>query len=182
MQRVREEANILYWGCNAARFDDIGRTYRVSHIETNDSKWLWEVEGSIIFLNYGAQWLQEDCTFVFYQPVFKKMTLAGLNSLFRKSVRYQWKIGFFTIYSTNRDLYWSFGFWGWSNHQDQHFFLMKWGCWGHWGHWGCWGRWGHWGCRSFKAWKTTTEDFRVILAFKFSFIFMFKKSFLGVES
>ena len=54
-------------------------------------------------------------------------------------------------------------------------FLMKWGCWGHWGHWGCWGRWGHWGCRSFKAWKTTTEDFRVIKAFEFSFIFMFWK-------
>ena len=24
------------------------------HIEMNDSKWLWEVEGSIIFLNHGA--------------------------------------------------------------------------------------------------------------------------------
>ena len=60
-------------------------------------------------------------------------------------------------------------------------FLMKWGCWGHWGHWGCWGHWGHWGCRGFKAWKITTEDFRVIQAFEFSFIFMFwKKVFLGL--
>ena len=59
-------------------------------------------------------------------------------------------------------------------------FLMKWGCWGHWGHWGCWGHWGHWGCRGFKAWKITTEDFRVIQVFEFSFIFMFWKNlFLG---
>ena len=58
--------------------------------------------------------------------------------------------------------------------------LMKWGCRGHWGHWGCWGHWGHWGCRGFKAWKIKTEDFRVIQAFEFSFIFMFwKKVFLG---
>ena len=59
-------------------------------------------------------------------------------------------------------------------------FLMKWGCRGHWGHWGCWGHWGHWGCRGVKAWKITTEDFRVIQAFEFSFIFMFwKKVFWG---
>ena len=55
-------------------------------------------------------------------------------------------------------------------------FLMKWGCWGH------WGRWGHWGCRSFKAWKTTTEDFRAIKAFEFSFIFMFWKNIFWIES
>ena len=60
------------------------------------------------------------------------------------------------------------------------FFLMEWGCWGHWSHWGCWGHWGHCGCRSFKAWKITNEDFRVIHAFEFSFILMFwKKVFLG---
>jgi hypothetical protein len=58
--------------------------------------------------------------------------------------------------------------------------LTKWGCRGHWGHWGCWGHWGHWGCRGFEAWKTTTEDFRVIQEFEFSFIFMFwKKVFFG---
>ena len=61
-------------------------------------------------------------------------------------------------------------------------FLMKWGCWGHWGHWGCWGHWGHWGCRGFKAWKITTEDFKFIQVFEFSFIFMFYKKFFGVES
>ena len=54
-------------------------------------------------------------------------------------------------------------------------FLMKWGCWGHWGHWGCWGHWGHWGCRGFKAWKITTEDFKVIHVIKFSLILMFWK-------
>ena len=37
--------------------------------------------------------------------------------------------------------------------------LMIWGCWGH---WGCWGCWVHWCCRGSKAWKITTEDFRVI--------------------
>ena len=34
-----------------------------------------------IFLIYGALWLQEVRIFVFHQPVFKKMTSAGLNSL-----------------------------------------------------------------------------------------------------
>jgi hypothetical protein len=61
-------------------------------------------------------------------------------------------------------------------------FLMKWGCRGHWGHWGCWAHWGHWGCRGFKAWKITIEDFRVIQAFEFSFIFMFWKKVFWVES
>ena len=28
--------------------------YRVSHLKMSDSKWLWGVEGSIIFWNYGA--------------------------------------------------------------------------------------------------------------------------------
>ena len=59
---------------------------------------------------------------------------------------------------------------------------MKWGCWGHWGHWGCWCCWGHWVCRSFKAWKTTIEDFRTIQAFEFSFIFIFWKKKIWEES
>ena len=54
-------------------------------------------------------------------------------------------------------------------------FMSKWGCRGHWGHWGCWGQWGHWGCRGFKAWKITTDDFRVIQELELSFIFMFWK-------
>ena len=35
--------------------------------------------------------------FEFYQPVFKKLTLADLNSLQKKGVRYKWKIGLFII-------------------------------------------------------------------------------------
>jgi hypothetical protein len=31
-------------------------------------------------LNYGSQWRQEVWKFVFHQPVFKKITSAGLNS------------------------------------------------------------------------------------------------------
>ena len=37
-----------------------------------------------ILLNYGAKWLQEVWTFEFHQPVFKKVTSAGLNSLRKK--------------------------------------------------------------------------------------------------
>ena len=60
--------------------------------------------------------------------------------------------------------------------------LVKWGCWGHWGHRGCWGCWGHWGCRGLKAWKITTEDFRLIQVLEISFISMFldKKIFGGI--
>ena len=58
--------------------------YRVSHSEVYKVNQLWGVEGPIILLNYGAQWLQEVWTFVFYQSVFKKMTSAGLNSLRQK--------------------------------------------------------------------------------------------------
>ena len=46
---------------------------------------------------------------------------------------YQWKIGLLMIHS--RDWNWSSGSQGWSNHQDQKLFLMKWGCQCHWGHW-----------------------------------------------
>ena len=57
---------------------------------------------------------------------------------------------------------------------------MKWGCWGHWGHRGCWGCWGHWGCRGSRAWKITTEGFRLIQVLDLSFISMFLgKKFLG---
>ena len=61
-------------------------------------------------------------------------------------------------------------------------YLMKWGCRDQWGHWGCWGHWDHWGCRGVKAWKITTGDFRGIQVFELSFIFMFWKNDLGVES
>ena len=60
--------------------------------------------------------------------------------------------------------------------------LMKWGCWGHWSHWCCWGCWGHWDCRCSKAWKITTEDFRVIQVLEFSFILMFWKKMVDHET
>ena len=61
---------------------------------------------------------------------------------------------------------------------------MKWGCWGHWGHRGCWGCWGHWGCRGSKAWKITTEGFRLIQVLELSFIYIFlgKKSLVETWS
>ena len=59
---------------------------------------------------------------------------------------------------------------------------MKWGCKGHWGHWGCWGCRGHWGCRDSKVGKITTEDFRVIQFLEFSFILIFWKNIVLVES
>ena len=52
-------------------------------------------------------------------------------------------------------------------------YMVKWGCWGHWDHQGCWGCWGHWGCRGSKAWKITTEGFRLIQVLELSFISMF---------
>ena len=39
------------------------------------------------FFNYGGWWVQEVLPFEFHQPVFKKVTLSGLNSLRQK--RYQ---------------------------------------------------------------------------------------------
>ena len=51
--------------------------------------------------------------------------------------------------------------------------LMKKGCRGQWGHRGCRGRWGQWGFRGSKAWKITTEDFRVIQVLVLRFLLMF---------
>ena len=42
------------------------------------------VEESNIFLNNGGWWVQEVLPFEFYQPVFKKVALTGLNSLLQK--------------------------------------------------------------------------------------------------
>ena len=117
---------------------------------------------------------------MFHQPVFKKMTSAGLNSLQQKEHQISVKNWIFDDPFHKKGLIlviWVLGMIKPSGSVDV---LMKWGCWSHWGHWGCWGHCGHWGCRGFKAWKITTEDFKVIQAFEFSFIFMFwKKVFLG---
>ena len=49
-------------------------TYRVYHIEMDETKWLRGIERSIILLNYGAQWLREIWTFEFHPQAFKKVT------------------------------------------------------------------------------------------------------------
>ena len=38
-------------------------------------------------MNFGTQWVQEVLKFEFHQPVFKKGTYAGLNSLRQKGYR-----------------------------------------------------------------------------------------------
>ena len=117
---------------------------------------------------------------MFHQPVFKKMTSAGLNSLRQKNYQISVENWIFDDPFHKKGLILVIWVLGMIKPSRSVNFLMKWGCWGRWGHWGCWGHWGHWGCRDFKAWKINTEDFRVIQAFEFSFIFMFwKKVFWG---
>ena len=55
-----------------------------------------------------AQWLQEVWTFEFHQPIFKKVTSAGLNSLQQERCQNQLKIGFLMVRSTKMDQYWLF--------------------------------------------------------------------------
>ena len=119
---------------------------------------------------------------MFYQPVFKKLTSAGLNSLRQKEYQIPVKYWIFDDLFHKMGLVLIIWVLGMIKLSGLIKILMKWGCWGHWGHWGCWGHWGHRGCRGFKAWKITTEDFRVIQAFEFSFIFMFWKNLFWVES
>ena len=42
----------FFWGCISITC--LLYWYRVSHFEVSHSKWLWGVEGLMIFLNYGA--------------------------------------------------------------------------------------------------------------------------------
>ena len=117
--------------------------------------------------------------FVFHQPVFNKMTLASLNSLWQKEYQMLVKNLIFDYPFHKKGLVVIIWVLGMITPSGSVKFLMKWGCRGHWGHWGGWGHWGHWDCRGFKAWKIKTEDFRIIQAFEFSFIFIFwKKNFL----
>ena len=55
--------------------------YRVSHSEECKVNQLWGVETPIILLNHGAQLLQQVWKFEFHEPLFKKETSVGLNSL-----------------------------------------------------------------------------------------------------
>ena len=111
------------------------------------------------------------------------MTLAGLISLRQKEYHISVKNWTFEDPFNKKGLFLVILVLGMIKQSGSVDFLMKWGFWGHWGHWGCRGHWGHWGCRGFKAWKITTEDFWVMQAFEFSFIFVFrKKSFFWVGS
>ena len=103
------------------------------------------------------------------------MTLAGLNSLRQKKYQVSVKNWIFDDQFHKKGqilVIWVLGMIRPSRSVKN---LMKWGCWGHWGHQGCWGHWGHWGCSGVKAWKITTEDFRVIQGIEFSYIWMFWK-------
>ena len=62
----------------------INRLYRVSHIEVYKVNWLWQVHRLRFLISYHWLHVQEVITFGFYQPVFKTVTLAGLNSLRQK--------------------------------------------------------------------------------------------------
>ena len=53
------------------------------------------MEESNIFLNYGGWWVQEVLPFEFHQPVFKKVTSSGLNSLRQKRSQILVKNGIF---------------------------------------------------------------------------------------
>ena len=111
----------------------------------------------------------------------KKLTPAGLNSLQHKEYQISVKYWIFDDPFHKKGLVliiWVLGMIKPSGSVD---FLMKWGWRGHWGYWGCWGHWGHRGCRGFKTWKITTEDFRVIQTFEFSFTLMFWKKVFLVE-
>ena len=81
------------------------RSYRVSHIEMNKLNWLWQMDRLRFSISYLRWPIQKVMTFGFYQPVFKKVTLAGLNSLWQKECQISVKIGFLMIYSTKRDWY-----------------------------------------------------------------------------
>ena len=62
------------------------------------------------------------CNKFFIVRLWKSVASTAPN---RKSTKYQWKIGFFRIQSTTRDLCWSFWWQGWSNNQDQEVFWEK---------------------------------------------------------
>ena len=124
-------------------------------------------------LNYGAWWLQEVWKFEFHKSVFKKNNIGCPQQPPAKKMLKSVKIWIFDhLFHKNgpvlvilvpRII----------KAADLVIVLMKWGCWGHWGHWGCWGCRGLWGCRGSKAWKITTDNFRVIKILEFSFILMF---------
>ena len=109
--------------------------------------------------------------------VFKKVTLAGLNSLRQKVYRISVKIWIFDELFHKRGTVLVILVPGMFQPPQSVMLLMKCGCKSYWGHGGCWGCGGHWGCRGSKVWKISTEDFRVILVIEFSFILTFWKKY-----
>ena len=116
-----------------------------------------------------------------HQPVFKKLTLADLNSLRQRGYQTSVKKWFFDDPFHKKGLVSILWVLGMIQTSGSVIFLMKWGCWGHWGHWGCWGCRGLWGFKGSKAWKITTDDCSIIQVPEFSFILMFWKQIFFVR-
>ena len=126
-------------------------TFRVYHIEMNKVNWLWQMDRLRFSISYLRWPIQEVMTFGFYQPVFKKVTLAGLNSLWQKRCQISVKNWIFNDPFHTKGLVLIIWVLRMIKSLESVFFLMKWGYPGHWGHWGRWGHWGHWGWKGFKA-------------------------------
>ena len=137
--------------------------YRVTHIEVNDSKWPWGVEGSTffkimvprVFMSGGGIWVwwtssQKSNIGWPQQPLTEMVLISVKNWIFDDPFH---KKGPGMIQPSGSVM-----------------FLMKWGCRG------------HWGCIGSKVWKIPTEDFRVIQVLEFSFILMFWKNIVLVDS
>ena len=116
--------------------------------------------------------------FEFHQPVFKKLTLADLNSLRQRGYQISVKKWIFDDPFHKEGLVLIIWVLGMIQTSGSVFFLMNWGCWGHWGCWGCRGL---WGCKGSKVWKITTDCCRVIQVPEFSFILMFWKQIFFVR-
>ena len=129
--------------------------YRVSHIEMYKVNWLWQIQRLIFLISYLWLHVQEVITFGFYQPVKKKVTLAGLNSLWQRGYQISVKNRIFDDPFYRKGPLLVILVPGMIQPSGSVKNLMKWGCWGHRGHLGCRGCRGHWGCRGSKVWKIT---------------------------
>ena len=106
--------------------------YRVSHNDMIKSKWLWGVERLRILMIHHL-WLHghKGNSFVFHQPVFKKIASAGLNSLRQKGCQILVKNWIFDDpFHKKGPLLVILGP-GMIQPSGSVILLMKWGCWGH---------------------------------------------------
>ena len=113
--------------------------FRVSHIEMKKVNLLWQIDRLSFSISYLRWPIQEVMTFGFYQPVFKKVILAGLNSLWQKGCQISVKNWIFDDPFYKKGLILIIWVLRMIKPSGSIIFLMKWGCQGHWGHWGCWG-------------------------------------------